>query len=92
MLQDIFREHGWSLEQGGAHYRKRECLEALKKALTTEYIVWLHHVVFAHWTRLEIVSVAGWGLPHFSSLCTKIKSLCSELKPISNSAVGYNNL
>lgn len=37
MLQGIFREHGWSLEQGGAHYRKRECLEAVETALKERY-------------------------------------------------------
>jgi hypothetical protein len=36
LLQGIFREHGWLLEQG-AHYRKRECLEAVKTALKERY-------------------------------------------------------
>ena len=38
MLQGIFREHGWSLEQEEAtHYRKRECMEAVDAALKERY-------------------------------------------------------
>lgn len=36
MPQGIFREHGWSLEQA-AHYRKRECLQAVETALEERY-------------------------------------------------------
>ena len=36
ILQGIYRQHGWSLE-GGAHYRKRECLEAVKAVLKERY-------------------------------------------------------
>lgn len=33
MLRGIYREHGW----GGEGYRKRECLEAVEKALKEQY-------------------------------------------------------
>ncbi|KAH9212056.1 hypothetical protein DL95DRAFT_426786 [Leptodontidium sp. 2 PMI_412] len=36
MLQEIYRQHGWPLEQGG-RYRKQECLEAVKVALNERY-------------------------------------------------------
>ncbi|KAL5316127.1 hypothetical protein ACEPPN_017005 [Leptodophora sp. 'Broadleaf-Isolate-01'] len=36
MLQRIFREHGWSSEEGTI-YRKRDCLEAVKIALKEHY-------------------------------------------------------
>lgn len=32
MLQEIYRRHGWGSENGDI-YRKKECLEAVKKAL-----------------------------------------------------------
>ncbi|PVH82833.1 hypothetical protein DL98DRAFT_586000 [Cadophora sp. DSE1049] len=36
MLQEIYRDHGWSLD-GGINYRKRECQDALRKALEEQY-------------------------------------------------------
>lgn len=33
MLEVIFREHDWSLEQMAGHHRKPECIEAVKTVL-----------------------------------------------------------